>query len=347
VINLPQDFPQLSWSESIEQVVQPLIRMAIREDLGDGRDWSTWASVPADISVHANVVSREFGVVCGLKLLPMIQAEFADMRPDNPEQESQPFYPPGKWRLTASDGDRVEPGTVLARWEGSANELLTIERTGLNFLSRLSGIATQTRHFVDAVAGTGTAIYDTRKTTPGWRMLEKYAVRCGGGRNHRMGLYSAVMLKDNHLASAAKPELHAAEAIKAVISRSADKLREAMADGILKDKMIFQVEVDSLHQLQVALQQPIDLILLDNMTLHELRQAVTMRESSGRNIPLEASGGINLANVAQVAATGVDRISIGALTHSVTALDIGLDISVEAQAASASTRAVTANQESS
>jgi nicotinate-nucleotide pyrophosphorylase (carboxylating) len=325
VINLPHDFPQLTWSPALEQAALPLIRLALNEDLGGQRDWSTWVSVPKDLDAHAKVVCREPGVVCGLKLLPMIQTEMAVLTElASSTADEATSEPRGRWRLCASDGDRVEPGTVLARWEGPAAQLLTMERTCLNFLGRLSGIATQTRHFVDAVASTGTAIYDTRKTTPGWRLLEKYAVRCGGGRNHRLGLYGAIMLKDNHLASGSG-DIGSPQNLRAIIANARAKLQTAKDTHQLTDDLIFQVEVDSLAQLAVVLTEDVDLILLDNMTLHELRQALTMRETSRKQIPLEASGGVTLANVAQVAGTGVDRISVGSLTHSVTTLDIGLD----------------------
>lgn len=323
MINLPHDFPQLTWSPALEEAALPLIRLALQEDLGGQRDWSTWASVPDKLIAQAKMVSREPGVVCGLKLLPMIQTVMAELSEAGACGEPA-TDPPGRWRLSAVDGDRVEAGAVLARWEGSAARLLTMERTALNFLGRLSGISTQTRHFVDAVASTGTAIYDTRKTTPGWRLLEKYAVRCGGGRNHRLGLYSAIMLKDNHLASGLG-DASSPENLRSIIAAARTKLRTAQESNQLTGDLIFEVEVDSLAQLAVVLREDVDLILLDNMTLHELRQALTMRETSKKRIPLEASGGVNLANVAQIAGTGVDRISVGCLTHSVTTLDIGLD----------------------
>ncbi len=374
VIRLPQDFEQLHWSSKIEEAALPLIRLALQEDLNGQRDWSTWIATthhlgsggpmnaepqePADPNASlAKIVCRETGVVCGLKLLPIIQTELADYFRQVGNDAAATETQAGRWRLTGSDGDRVESGTVVARWEGPAATLLTMERTVLNFLGHLSGIATQTRHFVDAVTGTSTEIYDTRKTTPGWRLLDKYAVHCGGGRNHRLGLYSAVMLKDNHLATGTNTSLHsegcasesslipeaktaslatamatdpipgpvAIDRLKSLIAHGRQLIQQARDSGELDSDLIFQVEVDSLAQLATVLQTDVDLILLDNMTLHELRQAVTMREASGRAIPLEASGGVTLANVAKVAGTGVDRISVGALTHSLTNLDLGLD----------------------
>jgi len=325
VINPTPDYPQLTWNETVESTARTLIRLAWQEDLGGHTDWSTWATVPSDLSASARIVSREAGVICGLKLLPMIQAEMTESTDPATQPPGDASVSRGRWRLTASDGDRVAPGSVVARWEGSAANLLTMERIALNFLSRLSGIATQTRHFVDAVTGTSAAIYDTRKTTPGWRLLEKYAVRCGGGRNHRLALSAAVMLKDNHLASRDGGPTAPANRLRQIIGEARRQLQTARVQGTLTQDLIFEVEVDSLSQLAVVLKEDVDLVLLDNMTLHDLRQAVTMRESSGRKLPLEASGGISLANVAQVAATGVDRISVGSLTHSVTALDLGLD----------------------
>lgn len=325
MINLTQDYPQLTWNEAVEQAARTLIRLAWQEDLPGRTDWSTWVSVPTDLNATARIVSREAGVICGLKLLPMIQAEMAELTEPDARNEASDPTPLGRWRLTASDGDRVAPGSVVARWEGPAANLLTMERIALNFLGRLSGIATQTRHFVDAVTGNGTAIYDTRKTTPGYRLLEKYAVRCGGGRNHRLALSAAVMLKDNHLASRDGGPTAPADRLRQIIRDARSRLQLARDQGLLNEPLIFEVEVDSLSQLAVVLKEDVDLILLDNMTLHDLRQAVTMRETSGRQLPLEASGGVSLANVAKVAATGVDRISVGSLTHSVTALDLGLD----------------------
>ncbi len=325
MINLTQDYTQLTWNEAVEHTARTLIRLAWQEDLQGQTDWSTWSTVPSDLNATARIVSREAGVICGLKLLPMIQAEMAESSDPSTTPAGEEGSTRGRWRLTASDGDRVAPGSVVARWEGAAADLLTMERIALNFLGRLSGIATQTRHFVDAVTGTGAAIYDTRKTTPGWRLLEKYAVRCGGGRNHRLALSSAVMLKDNHLASRDGGPTAPADRLRQIIGDARRKLQAARVEGTLNQELIFEVEVDSLSQLAIVLKEDVDLILLDNMTLHDLRQAVTMRVSSGRNLPLEASGGISLANVAQVASTGVDRISVGSLTHSVTALDLGLD----------------------
>jgi nicotinate-nucleotide pyrophosphorylase (carboxylating) len=200
--------------------------------------------------------------------------------------------------------------------------LLTCERLVLNLLGRLSGIASLTRQYVKAIAGTKARIYDTRKTTPGWRRLEKYAVRCGGGFNHRLGLFDAVLIKDNHLvvgAEARGEQFTPAEAVR--------RARQFLASAFPErpDPMIVEVEVDTLDQLREVLSAQPDLVLLDNMSLGDLRAAVALRDSEAPSVQLEASGGVRLETVAEIARTGVDRISAGALTHSAAWLDIGLD----------------------
>jgi len=231
----------------------------------------------------------------------------------------------GRLRTTTlvEEGARVDRGAVLASWHGPARGMMAAERVALNFLQRLSGVATTTREYVDAVAGTGADIYDTRKTTPGWRELEKYAVRAGGGRNHRMGLYDAVLIKDNHLAVLARAE--GRNPITAV-ARELERVRPHLAD-----QAFIELEVDNLEQFEVALTLSVDIILLDNMSLEDMRAAARMRDEAGlrRQIRLEASGGITLSRVRDVAATGVEMISVGALTHSAGAVDIGLDIEID------------------
>jgi nicotinate-nucleotide pyrophosphorylase (carboxylating) len=215
----------------------------------------------------------------------------------------------------------VEAGTAIGRLGGSGRDLLTAERILLNLVGRLSGIATLTASYVRAVAGTKAQIYDTRKTTPGWRRLEKYAVRCGGGTNHRQGLYDAILIKDNHLALAAEQPQGLSPA-QAVV-RCREFLQTAVPD--LAGSTIVEVEVDTLEQLREVLAVAPDVVLLDNMNLDQLREAVRYRDQQSPAIQLEASGGIDLQRVASVAATGVDRISVGALTHAAASLDIGLD----------------------
>lgn len=258
----------------------------LAEDVGDG-DRTTDAIVPADARTRATLLLREPGIVAGLDLVRQV-FETLDLAI--------------RWQPMATDGDRVAPGHV-ATLEGSARAVLTGERLALNLLGRLSGIATLTRRYVDAVAGTRAVILDTRKTTPGLRVAEKWAVRCGGGTNHRMGLHDAVLIKDNHL-------LHAPDLATAV--------RRARVAHLP-----VEVECDTLDQVAQALDVGADRILLDNMSLDDLRAAVAM--TRGR-VPLEASGGVTLETVAAIAATGVDHISVGALTHAARSLDVALEI---------------------
>ncbi|MGE5192684.1 MAG: carboxylating nicotinate-nucleotide diphosphorylase, partial [Deltaproteobacteria bacterium] len=212
------------------------------------------------------------------------------------------------------DGDRIGPAQVMAEISGRLQSLLIGERTCLNFLTHLSGVATLTRRYVDAVAGTKAGIYDTRKTLPGWRALQKYAVRAGGGHNHRQGLDDMVLIKDNHLAGwrAAGTERSIAAAVRTARERAPARI-------------MIEVEVDTLEQLADALAGQPDIVLLDNMTPDQLRQAVALRHERAPGVELEASGGVSLATVAAIAATGVERISVGALTHSAPALDLACD----------------------
>jgi nicotinate-nucleotide pyrophosphorylase (carboxylating) len=258
----------------------------LAEDVGDG-DRTSDSIVPADAQTTATLLLREPGVVAGLGLARQV---FAALDPDL------------RWTVVAEDGDRVLGGPV-AHLDARARAVLTGERLALNLLGRLSGIATLTRRYVDAVAGTRAVILDTRKTTPGLRVAEKWAVRCGGGTNHRMGLHDAVLIKDNHL-------LHAPDLATAV--------RRARATGLP-----VEVECDTLAQVGQALDAGADRILLDNMSPADLRSAVVL--VNGR-LPLEASGGVTLDTTATIAATGVDLISVGALTHGARSLDVALEI---------------------
>lgn len=283
-----------------------LLEMARTEDLGSG-DVSS-EILPDAVHAHAQFVARQPMVVCGAALLEAIAVSY----------DGQIVT-----RMDVREGQSVAKGAVLATWTGPAKGILAAERVGLNFFQRLSGVATTTAQYVKATVGTRANIYDTRKTTPGWRDLEKYAVRAGGGRNHRKGLYDAVLIKDNHLAILAKAE--GQNPITAA-ARELERLRP-----YLGEKAFIELEVDTLEQYAVALTLPVDIILLDNMECDQLRQAVAMRRAAGfeHTLELEASGGITLANVAQVAATGVERISIGALTHSAASVDIALDINLD------------------
>jgi nicotinate-nucleotide pyrophosphorylase (carboxylating) len=273
-----------------DALIAPVVRAALAEDLGRAGDVTAQACVDADAVLAATFGARKAGVIAGLDC-----ARLAILEMD----------PGATFAPLAGDGEAVAAGQAIARVESKARALLAAERTALNLLGRLSGVATLTRAYVDAVAGTKAKIVDTRKTTPGLRHLEKYAVRCGGGVNHRFGLDDAILIKDNHIAACGS----VGEAVR----------RARAAAGHL---MKVEVEVDGLDQLEAALAHGPDVVMLDNFSLADLRTAVA--RASGRAV-LEASGGVNLETVAAIAATGVDVISVGALTHSVSVLDIGLD----------------------
>jgi nicotinate-nucleotide pyrophosphorylase (carboxylating) len=309
-----RDFRQLSWSQELEEDVRRLVRLAVYEDLDRGQDWTTVCLVPDEARAAANVVVRKAGVIAGLAAVGIVLDEM-DIAA---EIES-----------LASDGDAVPAGTVVATIGGAARDLLTSERTVLNLLGRLSGIATLTRQFVEAIAGTKAHIYDTRKTAPGWRRLEKFAVHCGGGRNHRTGLYDAILIKDNHLAfgrdDSGRGKYSPAEAVQRARAFLARQSASDTARGAADPQMLVEIEVDSLDQLREVLPERPDIVLLDNMTPAMLREAVQLRDVGGYPTELEASGGINLQTVRAVAESGVERISSGALTHSAVCLDVALD----------------------
>ena len=267
----------------------------LAEDVGRG-DITTLATVPADARARGHVIAKQSLVVAGLEVA---RAVFLELDPDVTVDAS------------AHDGDSAPAGAALAHLSGSARALLTGERVALNLLQRLSGVATLTRQYVEAIRGTQARIIDTRKTTPGLRLLEKYAVTVGGGQNHRMGLDDGVLIKDNHIALAGGLR-HAVEAARAAVAH----LHK------------IQVEVESLDQLHEALKLGVDALLLDNMTPAETRNAVDVVRGGpdGARIVIESSGGITLETVRRYAEAGVDLISIGALTHSAPALDISLDL---------------------
>jgi nicotinate-nucleotide pyrophosphorylase (carboxylating) len=271
-------------ADTIEQVVQA----ALAEDVGEG-DVTTEATVDADAVGTAEVLLREPGVACGLGVS---EAVFRALDPDL------------RFEPLVEEGALVDRPRAVAVVTGPERAILTGERTALNFLGRLSGIATLTRRYVDTIEGTGVAILDTRKTTPGLRTLEKHAVRCGGGRNHRFGLDDGVLVKDNHLRSAGS------------VQAAVEKLRAAT-------DLPIEVECDTLEQVEEALAAGADAILLDNMTFEELRAAVAI---GGGRARLEASGGVTLENVRTIAETGIDEISVGALTHSARSLDVSLEL---------------------
>jgi nicotinate-nucleotide pyrophosphorylase (carboxylating) len=271
-------------------LIAPIVRAALAEDLGRAGDVTSQACVPADARLRAVFVSRKAGVISGMACARLAIAE---------------LDPSADFRPAVEDGTRVGPGQNLAWVDANARALLAAERTGLNLLGRLSGVASLTRAYVEAVEGSGAAIVDTRKTTPGLRALEKYAVRCGGGVNHRFGLDDAILIKDNHIAACGS----VGEAVR----------RAKAAAGHL---MKVEVEIDGLGQLEEALKYGPDVVMLDNFSLADLAEAV--RRAAGRAM-LEASGGVSLETARAIAETGVDVISVGALTHSANVLDIGLD----------------------
>jgi nicotinate-nucleotide pyrophosphorylase (carboxylating) len=274
--------------------IECLVRMALNEDAPWG-DITSQAMLPASAQVTAALVAREAGVLCGEDLFT------AAMRLTDSTIRVV---------MRVHDGESFQPGTLLASVKGSAQSVLQAERVALNFVQRMSGIATMTARYVAAVGNTRTRIADTRKTTPGLRAIERYAVRCGGGSNHRYSLSDAVMAKDNHLA-----------VLKAAGISLAESVRAARAK--LPHTTHFEIEVDRLDQIATALAAGADTILLDNFSLADMRTGVA--QIAGRAL-VEASGGVTLERVAEIAATGVDVISVGALTHSVRALDLGLDI---------------------
>jgi nicotinate-nucleotide pyrophosphorylase (carboxylating) len=273
-----------------DEALDDIIRRALAEDLGDG-DVTTLNTIPPDAAYTGDFLVKAPGIIAGLQVAARV---FGDLDPSV------------QFQALAAEGDRVNGGDVIATVTGPGRAILSGERVALNLLQRMSGIATSTRRYVDAVSGTRAAILDTRKTVPGLRVLDKWAVRLGGGQNHRFGLFDMALIKDNHIAAVGS----ITEAVRRV--RAGDSRHRPI-----------EVEVTNLDQLREALVLPIDRILLDNMSNDLMRAAVEM--AAGK-IPLEASGNVNLDTVAAIAATGVDFISVGALTHSVKALDVSLDL---------------------
>ncbi len=300
-----KEFHQIVWDNQLEKSLEILIKLAIEEDLGGG-DCTSFAVVPEAATAGAKVVARQPGIVAGLPGFAVLRRLIDDRL---------------EWRPAVEDGQFVEPGETVGLWNGPARSILAAERIALNLLGRLSGIATLTRRYVEAVAGTSARVYDTRKTLPGWRRLEKYAVRCGGGQNHRGGLDQAVLIKDNHLAIGTAGSAADAFSPAEAVTRARQFLKEHVREG----EVLVEIEVDTLEQLEQVLPRRPDIVLLDNMSLAQLKRAVACRNAAAPEIELEASGGINLETVAAIARTGVERISVGALTHSAVSLDFGLD----------------------
>jgi nicotinate-nucleotide pyrophosphorylase (carboxylating) len=280
-----------------------LLKIALFEDTAMHGDLTSLALLSAADQGSAAVVARSAGVLAGgpliAKILSAVEPQLA-------------------WEPQLEDTAELTRGTIVGTIHGPASGILIAERLVLNFLGRLSGIATLTKRYTDVIQGTPARIYDTRKTTPGWRRLEKYAVACGGGRNHRTGLYDAVLIKDNHLALGRQGQKPFSPA-QAVLAAK-EMLRQRFAD-----MPIVEIEVDTLDQLREVLPAAPDIVLLDNMIPVLLAEAVQIRNSVRPEVELEASGGITLETVRTVAETGVERISVGALTHSAVSLDFGLD----------------------
>ncbi|MCS7305390.1 MAG: carboxylating nicotinate-nucleotide diphosphorylase [Thermoguttaceae bacterium] len=343
---MERDFTQIGWDAQTEGQWRRVVREALAEDLGSVGDLTSQALVEEHRWGQAEVVCRQAGILAGLPGVPVLLAEVeawlqegtvlgcgpTGVGVEEPGRlashcehpavagpwlgaQGEPTAARLRWIPLAEEAQPLRPGQTVGQLQGPSRLILACERILLNLLGRLSGIATLTRQYVEAVSGTGAAIYDTRKTTPGWRLLEKYAVRCGGGRNHRTGLFDAILIKDNHLALC-QAQFGPAQAVQ--------QARKYL-HHIGKPHLPVEIEVDRLEQLDEVLLAGPDLILLDNMSPQQLRQAVQRRNALNPQVLLEASGGIRLETVRQIAQTGVDRISVGALTHSAPSLDLGLD----------------------
>jgi nicotinate-nucleotide pyrophosphorylase (carboxylating) len=274
--------------------VLTLLRAAMAEDLSEAGDLTSLAVIPADVDLEVSFTSREAGVACGLLVVALLCEDAIGAS--------------ARFTCLVADGDRIAPGQHLATLRAPARAVLAVERTALNLLTHLSGIATATRTWVDALEGTGVAVRDTRKTTPLLRDLEKYAVRCGGGTNYRRGLFDEILVKDNHVAVAGG------------IGKALDRVSATYSLGAVP----VQIEVDTLDQFDEALAHGADQIMLDNFDVKDMRIAVERARRSSREVRLEASGGFRLGDAREVALTGVDSISLGAITHSAPAVDIGL-----------------------
>lgn len=299
------DYHQASWDDTLVAHVTARGGEWLSEDLGHECDWTSLATVPADAEARLDVVARRDGVIAGLPAAAIV-ARIADPRLT--------------LAATVVDGSPVGAGTVVATLAGPTRSVLTAERTVLNLLGRMSGVATGTARLVDAVAGTHCRIYDTRKTVPGWRLLDKYAVRMGGGWNHRHGLDDAILIKDNHRAALAARGIDAAGAVR--------KAREFVAATFPPSRaasLVVEIEIDAIADLESVLEAGPDIVLLDNMQLADLAAAVAIRDRVRPGTPLEASGGIRPETVAAVARTGVDRVSSGWPTHDAPWLDLALD----------------------
>ena len=300
------DYARVELDETLKDDLQALVRLAITEDLRDQVDWTTVSLIEDPLTGGCQIAPRKPGICAGNALIPWIVEEFdADL----------------KVSIHQQDGSQLIPKQAIASIAGNVRDLLTTERTILNILCRLCGIATLTRSYVDAIAGTNARLYDTRKTTPGWRLIEKYAVRCGGGRNHRSGLHAGFLIKDNHLALAggADGPISPCSAVE-----TARRWRGGTVDRMNAPEIV-EIEVDSLDQFRDVLPSGPDIVLLDNFSLDQLSEAVAYRKDQESSVELEASGNVTIETIRKIAKTGVDRISSGALTHQAQSLDLGLD----------------------
>lgn len=270
--------------------IKSLIELAVEEDVYTG-DITTNSIIRLDANTKAKIITKEKGVVAGLEIARLVFQYFDDLL---------------KWEPKVNDGDTVKKGTVLVKLEGNYRALLTAERTALNFLQRMSGIATRTKRFVKELKGTKTKILDTRKTVPGHRILDKYAVETGGGTNHRFGLYDMVMIKDNHIKIAGN------------IKKAVEQVRKQTGD-----RFKIEVETSNIDEVKQALETEVDFIMLDNMSIKDMNKAVKLIKGNAKT---EASGNIDINKLKKIAECGVDYISVGELTHSVKALDISMKI---------------------
>jgi nicotinate-nucleotide pyrophosphorylase (carboxylating) len=298
-------FHQVIWDDHLARHVASQAHAWLLEDLGHECDWTSVCLVPAGATSHLSIVARRPGVIAGLQAAAIVASA---------------IDPTLVLTSLVTEGTTVNAGQSVATLAGLTRSVLAAERVVLNLMGRLSGIATATRQLVDAVAGTRCRVYDTRKTLPGWRLLDKYATRIGGGWNHRLGLYDAVLIKDNHLAALAALGIEPADAVR----RARDFLFQAFP-AERAAAMVVEIEVDSIAQLGPVLEARPDIVLLDNMTPDELAQCVALRDRTASGVVLEASGGIRPETVAAIAGTGVDRVSTGWPTHDAPWLDVALD----------------------
>ncbi|MEM6978123.1 MAG: nicotinate-nucleotide diphosphorylase [Planctomycetota bacterium] len=321
-MTLAAEYRKVINDEALQSDLRQLVRLSIAEDLDVAVDWTTVTLIDIEQRGRCHVVPRCTGVAAGIELAPIIIDEFdADLDVS----------------VAIQDGELLQPGRPVATVSGSARDLLTSERVLLNILSRLCGVATLTKQYADAIHSSGVRLYDTRKTTPGWRRLEKYAVQCGGGHNHRTGLFDGFLIKDNHLALGrsrldvkAQASEHASHGDEeSTLSASEAAQRAVQMRGAHMNQLcapeIVEIEVDDLAQLEQVLPTGIDIVLVDNFSIDDLRAAVAMRDRICPTVQLEASGGVTIDTIAAIAATGVDRISCGALTHQAVWLDLGMD----------------------